>query len=154
ERGVEVATLPPVVLEQLAGEEEEWERWRGLREVTATGERLGGTPELRRFFEAIQPCRLGDHHGPTETHVVARPLMSSSPLEWESLPAIGGPIANAQVQVVDGELELAPRGVRGELCIGGEQLARGYVGQPGLTAERFLPNPFGPPGSRLYRSGD
>ena len=67
---------------------------------------------------------------------------------------IGRPVSSAQAYVLGADLELLPIGAAGELCIGGDGLARGYFNNPVLTAERFVENPFGPPGSRLYRTGD
>jgi len=95
--------------------------------------------------------RLVNVYGPTETTVWS--TLWEVPAGVDSI-SIGRPIANTRVYVVDDRLELAPEGLEGELCIAGDGLARGYLGRPDATAERFAPSPFGPPGSRLYRTGD
>src|SRR6185295_5327110 len=91
-------------------------------------------------------------YGPTETtiYTVAAGLRGS----YRGEPPIGRPVANARVHVLDPHGGPVPAGVPGELCVAGPGLARGYLKRPALTAERFVPNPFGEPGARLYRSGD
>ncbi|MFD9887070.1 amino acid adenylation domain-containing protein [Streptomyces alboflavus] len=98
-------------------------------------------------------ARVINEYGPTEITVGNSFFPASEPFEGEVLP-IGRPIPRTSMYVLDAEMRLVPVGVTGEVCVGGECLARGYVGRPDLTAERFVPDPFGVCGGRLYRTGD
>jgi amino acid adenylation domain-containing protein len=100
-------------------------------------------------------CRVLNHYGPTETTVgvLTFPTWSEEARRGSIVP-LGRPLAGTRVAVVDRSLEILPAGVPGELLIGGPQVARGYLGRPDLTAERFAPDPFGARGERLYRTGD
>ncbi len=97
--------------------------------------------------------RMINVYGPTETTVCAEQC-SEALIRDERTFAIGRPIWNTQAYVLDGGLEPVPAGVVGELYIAGSGLARGYLGRPGLTAERFVADRHGPSGSRMYRTGD
>ena len=123
--------------------------------------------ELAQQITALAgDCRLLNHYGPTETTVgslVNREVSTAiaacehhSPSESAMLNIpIGRPVANTTVYILDQRYRPVPQGVAGEIYIGGQGVARGYLRQGGLTAERFLPDPFGPDaGARLYRSGD
>ncbi|WP_049661131.1 non-ribosomal peptide synthetase, partial [Kitasatospora sp. MY 5-36] len=96
--------------------------------------------------------RMVNSYGPTEATIVATwtgPLTAGT-----GAPTIGGALPHARVYVLDEAMRPQPAGTDGELYLGGEGVARGYLGRPGLTAARFVADPFGPPGARLYRTGD
>ncbi len=137
--------------------EETPEVFRSLVQVTTGGEQA--SPEhFRRALEAAPGLRLSNVYGPTENTTFS----THHPLDPAAGPAgvcepvpIGRPIANSTAYVVDVTHRPVPIGVVGELVVGGDGLARGYGGRPGLTAERFVPDPFsGRTGARIYRTGD
>ncbi|MGW0801594.1 non-ribosomal peptide synthetase/MFS transporter [Nonomuraea sp. NPDC002799] len=125
-----------------------------LRRVISSGEELPADL-ARRCLATLPAAELHNLYGPTEAAVDVS--------AWHCVPGalaaaarvpIGAPIANTTLHVLDAAMAPAPVGVPGELFIGGAGLARGYLNRPALTAERFVPDPFGPPGARLYRTGD
>ncbi|MFO1075121.1 MAG: amino acid adenylation domain-containing protein [Geminicoccaceae bacterium] len=152
--GVSNASLPTTYLQQLA----EWADRTGdappMRLYSFGGEGLPkATFDL--LARSLRAEWLINGYGPTETIM--------TPMVWKIRPDTGfagmyAPIGRAvglrRVYVLDADLNPVPIGVTGEIHLGGDGVARGYVGRPELTAERFIPDPFGPPGSRLYRSGD
>ncbi|HEX6908775.1 MAG TPA: amino acid adenylation domain-containing protein, partial [Longimicrobium sp.] len=151
--GIERLFLPYVALQHLAElAEERGIAPRALREVQTAGEPLRVTPAIRRFFAATG-ATLANQYGPTETHVATAQVLDGAPDGWPLLPGIGGPVANARCYVLDAAGEPSPIGVPGELYLAGACLARGYLGRPVLTAERFVADPF-VPGARMYRTGD
>ncbi|MGZ3145669.1 amino acid adenylation domain-containing protein [Lentzea chajnantorensis] len=103
--------------------------------------------------ELAPDVRLVNEYGPTETSVGTCTHPVEGPITAEVQP-IGRPLPNVTMYVLDHRLEPVPVGVPGELYVGGTGVARGYADRPELTAERFLPDPYGSPGARLYRSGD
>jgi amino acid adenylation domain-containing protein len=153
---VERLFLPFVALQQIAETAGAGEMLPlSLREIITAGEQLKITPHVERLFEMLQACVLDNHYGPSETHLATAWRLDGDARDWPQLPPIGKPIANAQVYLLDEHFQPVPVGVVGELYIGGDGLARGYLRRPGLTAERFVPHPFGDErGARLYRTGD
>jgi amino acid adenylation domain-containing protein len=129
-------------------------RLADLREVITAGEALRATPQLRAFFRANPRARLENHYGPSETHLISAHPVAGDPEAWPALPPIGAPVDNTRLYVLDARMNPVPFGVPGELYAAGDGVARGYLDRPALTAEKFLPDPFGAPGARLYRTGD
>ncbi|MGH8587482.1 MAG: condensation domain-containing protein, partial [Gammaproteobacteria bacterium] len=123
---------------------------RSLRRVICSGEALSA--ELRDRFRGRLSAELHNLYGPTEASIDVT-AWDCTRDEGRGVP-IGLPIANTQIYLLDSAFNPVPIGVSGELYIGGVGLARGYLHRPDLTAAAFLPDPFGPPGGRLYRSGD
>ncbi|MFE9681103.1 amino acid adenylation domain-containing protein [Streptomyces sp. NPDC006285] len=141
---VTVADLPPSILAELDAD---------------------AFPDLRALFVGLEPYpgdlvnrwnipgrTFHNAYGPTEATVACIDHLVPGVLDGP--PPIGLPLPGYRAYLLDDRGDLAPVGVPGELYVGGTGVARGYLGRPGLTAEKFLPDPFGPPGSRVYRTGD
>ena len=152
EQQVTTACFVPTLLRAFL-EEPDLDRCTSLRRVTTGGEALSLELE-ERFFARFGTASLHNGYGPTETTISATFWTCQRGDDRRSVP-IGGPIANTRVYVLDRHLRPVPVGAPGELYIAGDSLARGYLDRPGLTAERFLPDPFvDGVGARMYRSGD
>ncbi|TMB88156.1 MAG: amino acid adenylation domain-containing protein, partial [Chloroflexi bacterium] len=150
--GVTVLHFVPAMLEAFvtAGGLGACER---VRLIVCSGEALPG-PLAARCLTAW-PGRLENLYGPTEAAVDVTWQPCTPEMTHAAVVPIGRPVANTQVYVRDAAGQPAPIGVVGELYLGGVQVGRGYWGRPDLTAERFVPDPFGAvPGARLYRTGD
>ncbi|MDU1671327.1 MAG: amino acid adenylation domain-containing protein, partial [Bradyrhizobium sp.] len=153
--GVTHLGLPPAYLQQVADWVEQSGNPPPVRLYSFGGEAMpkAGFDKVKR---TLKPQILINGYGPTETVV--------TPLVWKvdgsadcdkAYAPIGVPVGSRTAYILDGQLNLIPAGAAGELYIGGAGLARGYHAKPGLTAERFLPDPFSSaPGARLYRTGD
>ncbi len=126
-------------------------RCSSLRRVFSGGEALSA--QLRnRVLEHLPTVQLHNRYGPTETAINVTHWHCTAADDERS--PIGRPLGNVICRILDSDLNPLPAGVPGELCIGGLGLARGYLGRPGLTAERFVVDPWGEQGARLYRTGD
>jgi amino acid adenylation domain-containing protein/FkbM family methyltransferase len=148
---VTVVQFVPSVL-QVMVEEPAFARCASLRRVFCGGEALPA--ELQKRFFGLLDADLHNLYGPTETSIDATSWPCRTGASGAIAP-IGRPISNMQVFLLDGQLDLVPFGLPGELFIGGVGLARGYFGRCDWTAEKFVPSSHaGTPGARLYRSGD
>ncbi|MEU8748296.1 amino acid adenylation domain-containing protein [Streptomyces parvulus] len=145
QRRITCSDMPPSVLATLPARD-----FPALRVLSVGGEAC--PPALTARW--ARGRRMLNLYGPTETTISATasdPLSGTDPSP--STP-VGAPVRGARAYVLDERLRLTSAGVPGELYIGGSGVARGYLRRPGLTAERFVADPFGPPGSRMYRTGD
>ncbi|HEX8273414.1 MAG TPA: amino acid adenylation domain-containing protein, partial [Longimicrobiaceae bacterium] len=143
EREVDVLLITPALLDGLPEAE-----YPALRAIGVGGERLPAETAARWS----RGRRLVNMYGPTETTITATEHACEPGLAVS--PPIGRPVANARAYVLDAWGEPAPVGVPGELLVGGAGVSRGYLGRPDLTAGKFVPDPFGAAGGRLYRTGD
>ncbi|MFP8908416.1 amino acid adenylation domain-containing protein, partial [Streptomyces atacamensis] len=151
--GVTVVNLPPTYWTELAFslDRRAAARLAGLRLLILGGESVPAEA-LAAWRAAVPHVRVCNAYGPTETTVTSTTYEVTGPVGGR-VP-IGRPLGSRRVYVVDAHDRPVDVGVPGELLIGGPELARGYLGRPALTAERFVPDPFVPGGGRLYRTGD
>tara|TARA_R110002072_G_scaffold1983_1_gene16193 strand:- start:21068 stop:30205 length:9138 start_codon:yes stop_codon:yes gene_type:complete len=152
EAGITIVHFVPSMLRVFL-EAEGLEACSSLSRVLCSGEALSF--ELQeRFFARLPEVELHNLYGPTEAAVDVT-YWECRPGDGRRMVPIGRPVANTQVYVLDARMRPVPAGVAGELCIGGVQVGRGYVGRDDLTRERFVPDPYaGSPVARLYRTGD
>ncbi|MEU9291498.1 amino acid adenylation domain-containing protein [Streptomyces sp. NPDC048275] len=149
--GTERIFMPYVALQLLAEYGVRLGRFPSrLREVVTAGEQLVCTDTIRCWFAELPDARLFNHYGPTETHVVSALCLEGDPHQWPERPAIGRPVAGADLRVVDAQGDPVPPGCTGELLIGGTMTTRCYLDKP-VDDTRFVEMP----GEGLfYRSGD
>ncbi len=150
-RGITLAHFVPSMLHSFLAEPD-LGPCRRLRRVVTSGEALPA--ELARRFAERLDARLDNLYGPTEAAIEVTWWRSDARRDQEAVP-IGRPVSNTAIRIVDRSVSPLPIGVAGELMIGGTPVARGYFARPGLSAERFVPDPLAAtPGARLYRTGD
>ena len=148
---VTAAVFVPSMLRVLLAEPDA-AQWVSLRHVRSGGEELSAA--IRdQLFDVLPSSRLYNCYGPTEMTVGIFTRECLAEAHGARIP-IGRPEWNIRAYVLDDRLQPVPAGVRGELYVAGPQLARGYLGRPTLTAERFVACPFGTAGERMYRTGD
>ena len=153
DHSVKVLNIGPTMFRALISREH-------IKDCKTINHIIGGGDEwkykdLQDLNEKLPSCHFSNAYGPTETTIQV--LTWTCKERLESLPSIplGKPIANARIYILDTNLNQVPIGAIGEIFIGGVGLARGYLNKPGLTAEKFIANPFShKPGERLYRTGD
>jgi len=127
------------------------------RELLVLGGEAASPALLDKVMDHAHGCAVFNHYGPTETTVgvLTSPLRIDDSERRSATMSLGRPLANTQAYVLNSYLQPVPSGFAGELCIGGRNVTRGYLGRPDQTAEKFIPDPFGAePGARLYRTGD
>ncbi|MFH9850990.1 amino acid adenylation domain-containing protein, partial [Streptomyces sp. NPDC017246] len=153
--GVNELFAPTLVIDAvLAAAADTGERLDSLTDLFQGGEQFRLSGDLRAFCSTGWRRMAHNIYGPAEVAAITSSTLPADIDEWPGSAPIGEPVWNATVHVLDERLRPVAPGVRGELYIGGGQMARGYQGRPDRTAERFVASPFGPAGSRMYRTGD
>lgn len=153
EHALEVTWLPPSMISSMFHEDFDGSLETGaLQFIIATGEQVKLNAGFKQFLKDNPDLVLYNFYGPSETHLITTYRLTGKD-ELMEFPPIGTPISNTQIYILDEAEGLLPKGVIGELCAGGANLARDYLNDPERTAERFVPNPF-EPGTRIYRTGD
>lgn len=150
--GIERLFMPYVALQMLA-EASTSDEPLALMDVISAGEQLQITPAIRQLFQRLPAARLHNHYGPTESHVVLVHELPEQVSQWPAIPPIGRPLPHVRLALRDEEGQCKTDADTGELLLGGDCLAHGYLGAPALTAERFLDAVPGLPG-RWYTTGD
>jgi amino acid adenylation domain-containing protein/FkbM family methyltransferase len=150
--GITVLQLVPSQLSAFLGQPGVGPGCRSLRRMFCGGEALPAV--VVDLFFAQLDAGLCNLYGPTEAAIDATFHPCAHGETLPSVVPIGRPLDNVRVYLLDGALRPVPMWLPGEIAIAGAGLARGYLGRPDLTAERFVPDPWGPPGGRLYRTGD
>ncbi len=156
ENTIERLFLPFIALQHLTEVADNSKIWpKCLKDVITAGEQLQITRHIASFFIQLPDCKLHNHYGPTETHVITSYIMEGPASSWLPLPPIGKPISNTRIFLLDENMLPVPHGEQGNIYAGGVALARGYINRPELTAERFLKNPFSENENDLiYKTGD
>ncbi|MDP1816120.1 MAG: amino acid adenylation domain-containing protein [Leadbetterella sp.] len=124
-----------------------------IKHIVCSGEQLIINSSLKNFLESHPKLVLHNHYGPSETHVVTSYKINSELGNIEPRASIGKPVSNSRIYILDAFYNLVPKGVKGELYIGGANLAKGYLNKEEFTKERFVEDPF-KPGMVLYKTGD
>ncbi|MBL0343529.1 MAG: AMP-binding protein [Bacteroidetes bacterium] len=135
--------LPFIALQHLAEVADNSHIWPSeLQDVVTAGEQLQITKHIASFFTHLSNCKLHNHYGPTETHVVTALTLTGTPDTWMPLPSIGIPVSNTHIYLLDDKMLPVEHGEQGEVYVAGIALARGYINRPELTDDRFIKNPF------------
>ncbi|HEX2867285.1 MAG TPA: amino acid adenylation domain-containing protein [Ignavibacteriales bacterium] len=149
---LEILTMPYSALNLFLGEVEDISQLKSLKHVITSGEQPFINSAIERLLRAYPSLMFHNQYGPSETHVVTSCTISGKDREFPGKVPMGRPIHNTQAFILDKDMELVPKGMPGELYIGGFNVATGYINRPALTSERFIINPFGK--GSLYKTGD
>ena len=149
---IELLTMPYSALNLFLGEVENVGQLKSLRHIITSGEQPYINMYIERLLKTFPDIKFHNQYGPSETHVVSSFSVTGKDDPLPGKIPIGKPINNTQLYILDKDKELVPRGIAGDLYIGGYNVANGYINKPDLTDKRFIQNPFGE--GLMYESGD